>query len=317
MENAALEQLFEQIRYGSDVERKQALIRCAYGIGDAAVPGLLLLLQDKKADVRQAAVKALGMIANPLAVEHLRSIIAHEANVYTRGQAIIALAHCGGEVVIPDLINQLDNHERGRHSFDKRLSQYAAESLAKLATTDSLAAAEAWAINQLEREDYRDRVGGLLLLKRLGASRAIPNVRRLLLDHKLAPIYWYRKNDHYRVSDLAVETLRKIGGQEIVPEIEAWAIEQLNEDHTSVRYRAITLLLGYGRARCISPLLNVAALGVREANAVDNKPYQDLSKHALYAIEVVQKLKNVALTHEQEVLFAKYKALLNYQEVYS
>jgi hypothetical protein len=316
MESVNLEGLLDQIRHGNDVARKQARIQCAYAVGDAAVPGLLMLLHDENADVRHAAVNALGMIGNPLAAEGLQTIIRNETDIYTRGQAIVALTHCFGEQAIPDLLALLDNDERGRFSHDKRLCDYAAKCLVELATPETLFAAETWAIAQLEREDVRDRVFGMILLSKCGTERCLSSLQAELTDYASAPLYGHY--GCYRASDIAVEVMLRLFERDTVQEIiETWAIERIHLGDYLARQYAVTCLLKIGTDRCISSLLSIPSLWDRMSDAVDIIRYRALSKHVLYVIESLHRLKNVTLTSEQQMLYERYKVLLNYKELYA
>jgi hypothetical protein len=318
MESVNLEGLLGQIRHGNDVARKQARIQCAYAVGDAAVPGLLMLLHDENADVRHAAVNALGMIGNPLAAEGLQAIIRNETDIYTRGQAIVALTHCIGEQAIPDLLALLDNHERGRFSHDKRLCDYAAKCLVELATPETLFAAETWAIAQLKRDDVRDRVFGMILLGKCGTERCLSSLQAELIDHAyVVPLYGHYYGC-YRASDITVEVILRLFERDTIQEIiETWAIERIHLGDFLARDYAVNCLLGVGTDRCISSLLSIPSLWDSMSDAVDIIRYRALSKHVLYVIESLHRLKNVTLTSEQQILYERYKVLLNYKEVYA
>jgi HEAT repeat protein len=154
-------QFIDQIQNGDDIARRKAWKVLSWH-GEAAVPTLIELLTHAKHEVRHAAVLALGRIASPLAIEPLYNVLRHEPQIYTRGKAILALCKSAGEAMLLDLLNLLDNHERGPYYQDKRLCEYAADCLIKLGAWLTL---EDWALAQLSREDVRDKARGILYLR--------------------------------------------------------------------------------------------------------------------------------------------------------
>jgi HEAT repeat protein len=293
--------LIDQIRNGNDVLRKQARLKCIE-MGETIVPDLLELLNSEQAAVRHTAVKALGVIADQTAAYPLRLCIAQETNVYTRGQAVVALTNCIGKQAIPDLLNLLDDIERGRQSTDKRICDYAAEGLARIGTSEIRSQVEAWAISQLAHDTYVDKVAGLSLLRRIGTEQAFEPVKRALYDYQLAPSFWRFKGYGYRVCDAAADTLVKIAHPTVCQDIESWAIDQLLTEDRFAAHHAMELLLTVGTERCVPYLLTWM---------LNTKAFiysHSVGEFAASVLDTLQLSKGIQLTEEQRALFRERRS---------
>lgn len=247
MDTDEIADLINQIRHGTDVERKKAWKRVAWG-GEDAIPPLISLLDSENKDIRHASVSALSRMSGPHVVDTLYQVLAHESNIYSRGRAIIGLFNCAGLAFVPEAIKLLDNHERGRFRQDKRLCEYAAEGLMKVGTPELLLLVEDWAIVQLSREDFRDKVSGIYILKSIGTHRCIPALRRSLSDEQRVEFEYSHQLWSWDVGkpicELAASTMLRASGRniDIQHELGVWAKKRMEHEDACVRYHALDFL---------------------------------------------------------------------------
>jgi HEAT repeat protein len=262
-----LDTLFDQIRHGTDLERRRARIACI-DFGEAAVPGLIALLQDDNAAVRHAAINTLGHLKSAAAANALRDRVYNETDIYARGQAIVALAHCAKGAAVPDLLQMLNQYERGRQLWDKSLSDYAAKHLLEMLNDNFLPQFEMWAIAQLERADAREKVMGIIVLHHFETPGAVLALDRASSDEQIVPKdarYSYHFNFRFhnlsRVGDYAKgEDFKRLNAHwdwmlhGKAPDVVTPAMIRLQYSDYNARRKAITDLWHSGDDRCL-PLL--------------------------------------------------------------
>jgi HEAT repeat protein len=254
-----LDTLFDQIRHGTDLERRRARIACI-DFGEAAVPGLIALLQDDNAAVRHAAINTLGHLKSAAVANALRDRVYNETDIYARGQAIVALAHCAKEAAVPDLLTMLDWQDKGRQEFDKRLCEYAIEAVRTLTMPTLPPELETWAIAQIESLDIRNRILGIWLIKTIAKPETIAALEQALLDYEFMPYRYQRRYapatyqfNRFRpisISTLAQSALLHVKQHKAVE----WALLQLKTGDLKKRQQAIMDLWFSGDDRCL-PLL--------------------------------------------------------------
>lgn len=107
---AALEQLLADLTSGDDARAAAALPALTVH-GDAALEGLLALLQAPLADHRWWACRALAAFASPLARSALLAAL-HDPAIGVRQCAALALCHNPSPEAVPQLMGLLDDDDR-------------------------------------------------------------------------------------------------------------------------------------------------------------------------------------------------------------
>lgn len=299
-----LDILFDQIRHGTDLERRRARIACI-DFGEAAVPGLIALLQDDNAAVRHAAINTLGHLKSAAAADALRDRVYNETDIYARGQAIVSLVHCAKEAAVPDLLCLLDNDEVGTQPNDKRLCDYAVEQILDLTLPDLPMELETWAIAQMEATDAKDKVLALRILKSSATEQAIAVIEKALSDDQLVPFvykhryapktYQFYAMPFTRINTLAQEalaTLKPISAYN-------WAVSQLQSGDYDQRRQAIIDLWFLNDERSIPLLFERLDDDETDVNGVS------IAKIAHHTIKNWIHYRGLQPTPEQAALLAK------------
>ncbi|MDY7005756.1 MAG: HEAT repeat domain-containing protein [Cyanobacteriota bacterium] len=164
---------------------------------DAAVPGLVKLLEDSDSDVRESAADALGKICSETVIPKLLPLL-NDLDSDIAWSAVYALGKIIWETAIEALIELL------KHS-DSEVRSNAAEVLGKIASETAVPAL----IQLLEHSDSDNvPICAAEALGKIGSETAIPALIQVLK-------YSDSNNDNVRIS--AAEALGKIGSETAIP----------------------------------------------------------------------------------------------------
>ncbi|RQH45950.1 hypothetical protein D5R40_10240 [Okeania hirsuta] len=180
---------------------------------DAAVPGLVKLLEDSDKYVRRGAEKALGEIRSKTAVPGLIKLL-EDSDYLVRYSAEKALGEIGSETAIPELIKLLENSDSGVHS--------AAEALGEIGSETAIPEL----IKLLENSDSGVRHSAAEALGKIGSETAIPELIKLL------------ENSDSGVRETVANTLGKIGSETVIFEL----TKLLEHSNTDLRKTAAYLI---------------------------------------------------------------------------
>ncbi|WP_287324389.1 HEAT repeat domain-containing protein [Okeania sp. SIO1F9] len=180
---------------------------------DAAVPGLVKLLEDSDKYVRRGAEKALGEIRSKTAVPGLIKLL-EDSDYLVRYSAEKALGEIGSETAIPELIKLLENSDSGVHS--------AAEALGEIGSETAIPEL----IKLLENSDSGVRHSAAEALGKIGSETAIPELIKLL------------ENSDSGVRETVENTLGKIGSETVIFEL----TKLLEHSNTDLRKTAAYLI---------------------------------------------------------------------------
>ncbi|RQH21754.1 HEAT repeat domain-containing protein [Okeania hirsuta] len=180
---------------------------------DAAVPGLVKLLEDSDKYVRRGAEKALGEIRSKTAVPGLIKLL-EDSDYLVRYSAEKALGEIGSETAIPELIKLLENSDSGVHS--------AAEALGEIGSETAIPEL----IKLLENSDSGVRHSAAEALGKIGSETAIPELIKLL------------ENSDSGVRETVANTLGKIGSETVIFEL----TKLLENSNTDLRKTAAYLI---------------------------------------------------------------------------
>ncbi|NET43386.1 HEAT repeat domain-containing protein [Okeania sp. SIO2B3] len=162
---------------------------------DAAVPGLVKLLEDSDSNVRMRAADALGKIGSETAIPELIKLL-EDSDYSVRHSAAEALGKIGSETAIPELIKLLENSDSGvRHS--------AAEALGEINSETAIPEL----IKLLENSDSGVRHSAAEALGEINSETAIPELIKLL------------ENSDSGVRETVANTLGEIGEETVIFEL--------------------------------------------------------------------------------------------------
>ncbi|HUU74971.1 MAG TPA: HEAT repeat domain-containing protein [Methanoregulaceae archaeon] len=194
-------------------------------------------LHSRDEEMREEAVRALGELNDPRAVEPLISIL-NDDNRYIRREAAKSLGRIGDERAIPPLINGLKDEDRnGREGAAEGLGEMGEKALQSL-------------IDAMNDDDWHVRMGAAISLRIIGDKSAINPLIAALDD------------ENRFVRREVTKSLGRIGDTRVVEPL----IGTLNDPDRSVRMRAVSALAKFDDDRVIDPLiqtLNDEDSGVR------------------------------------------------------
>nr|MBW4614859.1 HEAT repeat domain-containing protein [Desmonostoc vinosum HA7617-LM4] len=142
--------------------------RAALGEKEAAIPGLIQLLEDPDFSVRYSAANALGKIGSQEAIPGLIQLLEHP-DFSVRSLAANVLGNIGSQEAIPGLIQLLEHPE----SYVRSL---AANVLGKIGSQEAIPGL----IQLLEHPNFSVRSSAADALGNIGSQEAIPGLIQLL-----------------------------------------------------------------------------------------------------------------------------------------
>ncbi|HVP94020.1 MAG TPA: HEAT repeat domain-containing protein [Methanoregulaceae archaeon] len=194
-------------------------------------------LQSTDEDAREEAVRALGELNDPRAVNPLILALKDE-NRYVRREAAKSLGRIGDGKAISPLIEALKDEDRyGREGAAEGLAEMKEKAFVPL-------------IHALNDNDWHVRMGAIIALRIIGDRNAIPKIIEAL------------KDENRFVRREAAKSLGRIGDDRVIEPLTG----ALNDDDTSVRMRAVSALAKFSRDDVIDQLigaLNDSDSGVR------------------------------------------------------
>lgn len=215
-------------------------------------------LQSSDEDAREEAVRALGELNDPRAVNPLILALKDE-NRYVRREAAKSLGHIGDEKAIPSLIEALKDEDRyGREGAAEGLAEMKEKAFPSL-------------IKALDDPDWHVRMGAVIALRIIGDRDAIPKIIVALKDENrfvrreatkslgrigdervIAPLTETLKDEDTSVRMRSVSALAKFGGDDVIDTL----IRALNDNDSGVRLRAVQALEEIHDPRALQALSN-------------------------------------------------------------
>jgi HEAT repeat protein len=184
-------------------------------------------LQSSDEDTREEAVRALGELNDPRAVNPL-ILALRDDNRYVRREAAKSLGHIGDEKAINPLIEALKDEDRyGREGAAEGLAEMKEKAIGPL-------------LNSLDNQDWHVRMGAIISLRIIGDREALPKIIDAL------------KDENRFVRREATKSLGRIGDGRVVGPL----IDALSDEDTSVRMRAVSALAKFGGNDVVDPLIN-------------------------------------------------------------
>ncbi len=204
---------------------------------EGAFEDVLRALHNNDEEIREEAVRALGELCDPRAVEPLIDSLSDE-NRYIRREAAKSLGRIGDERAIPALINALKDEDRyGREGAAEGLGEMGEKAFEPL-------------ILAIHDQDWHVRMGAAIALRIIGNKEALD-----ALIHAM-------KDENRFVRREVVKSLGRIGDHRVVDPL----IAALKDTDRSVRMRAVSALSKCKDDRVVEPLiqaLNDEDSGVR------------------------------------------------------
>ncbi|HTY14555.1 MAG TPA: HEAT repeat domain-containing protein [Methanoregulaceae archaeon] len=183
-------------------------------------------LQSTDEDAREEAVRALGELNDPRAVNPLILALKDE-NRYVRREAAKSLGRIGDEKAIPALIEALKDEDRyGREGAAEGLAEMKEKAFSPL-------------LHSLSNNDWHVRMGALIALRIIGDRNAIPKIIDALQD------------ENRFVRREAAKSLGRIGDERVIEPL----TRALKDEDTSVRMRAVSALAKFSRDDVIDTLI--------------------------------------------------------------
>jgi hypothetical protein len=183
-------------------------------------------LKSTDEDVREEAVRALGELNDPRAINPLILALKDE-NRYVRREAAKSLGRIGDEKAISALIEALRDE-------DRYAREGAAEGLAEMKEK-----AFGPLIRALNDMDWHVRMGAIIALRIIGDRNAVPKIIDALGD------------ENRFVRREAVKSLGRIGDERVIEPLTG----ALQDEDTSVRMRAVSALAKFSRDDVIDALI--------------------------------------------------------------
>jgi HEAT repeat protein len=195
---------------------------------EGAFEDVIKALHNDDEEVREEAVRALGELNDPRAVEPLISIL-NDDNRYIRREAAKSLGRIGDERAIIPLINGLKDEDRyGREGAAEGLGEMGEKAVEPL-------------IDAMDDPDWHVRMGAAIALRIIGEKEAIDPLINALDD------------ENRFVRREATKSLGRIGDRRAVEPL----IAALKDPDRSVRMRAVSALAKCGDDRVIEPLIKI------------------------------------------------------------
>jgi HEAT repeat protein len=145
---AAVEYLLESL-YDSEYEVRWSAANAISGFGEVAVAGLLEIvfeaesLEDEDGDICHAAASALVWIGSQTAIEGLLNAL-RDVDANRRAVVAESLAEATHPLVVPALIERLNDADFAEWDDEENIAEIAAMSLERIGTSEAIAAVEKW-----------------------------------------------------------------------------------------------------------------------------------------------------------------------------
>ncbi len=205
---AAVKALADRLKDGTESDRKLSALSLGK-TGDAgAVDPLIVALQDGQESVREGAAKALGELGNLRAVEALSGLAVNDERWNVQRAAIEALGRIGGRCVVEPLIAVLKD-KAPKHQFRDYRALITIAALNRIG--DPRAAGPLIDTLKGHWDDWRVQAA---------AADALVNIKDLRATEHLVDVL--KNNDPY-VRSLARDILKKITGQDLGENHDAWS----------------------------------------------------------------------------------------------
>ncbi|MBP5971912.1 HEAT repeat domain-containing protein [Brasilonema sp. CT11] len=196
---------------------------------EAAIPGLIKLLEHQDSEVRRDAASALRKIGSSQAIPGLIKLLEHQ-NSSVRRSAASALEKIGSSQAIPGLIKLLEHQ-------DSEVRRIAASALGEIGSSQAIPGL----IKLLGHQDSEVRRIAASALGEIGSSQAIPGLIKLL-GHQDSSV---RRN--------AASALGKIGSSQAIPGL----IKLLGHQDSEVRRSSAYALGKIGSSQAIPGLIKL------------------------------------------------------------
>jgi len=177
-------------------------------------------------EIREEAVKVLGGLNDPRAVDPLIAVLC-DNNQDIRIEASRALGNTGDERAIEPLINAMKDD-------DRHCREEAAQGVAKIGKKALSPLVEA-----LNNGDWHVRMGSAVALRIIGDKSAIN------------PLISVMGDENYFVRREATKSLGRIGDKRVIDPL----IKALKDPDSGVRLRAVSMLSKCGGGKVIEPLI--------------------------------------------------------------
>ncbi len=126
------------LRDSSEIVRATAAASVVFLPNDEAARNLLPLLADKKPFVRREAAYALGAVRNPNTINSLLQIAQKDKVAEVRNAAIVALGEIGDAAAVGELVKLLQRKPQAKEEFTRRAAARAIGQIAQIIKTNTV-----------------------------------------------------------------------------------------------------------------------------------------------------------------------------------